>query len=297
MRAALVLSLALQACLAQAQPKNPQVGATVAPLDEAGFARDARRSIIRDTLSRQYRPEEIEQYRNAIDAYEKSQAGGYAESAKVIKRRVKVSLAADAVVHEIRLNAENVGSLVFTDAAGAPWKIADVISPNFLTATAFNNIVTFRPKGQAEGRPAVRFARGSLTILLVGLNSTIPFAVSFGFSKDIDGQIEAQVDGRNPSAVIDAVQGGAIETDEMFGLFIDGEPPKEAVKVRTSVKGVDAWSYMGRLYVRCALSLHSPAYRMFGSSASGMSVYRFDKPPSVINAIVDGSVLAVYIGD
>lgn len=299
---AVVLALWVGLSGAQQQASQPQkappVGGSVSAPDESSPAKDARRGIMRDTLSRQYSADEIEQYRRAIDAYERSQAGVYSESAKVIRRRIKVGLNADAQVHEIRLNAENVGSLVFTDALGAPWKVADVIAPGFLTPSKLENIVILRPKSDGgNGQAPVRFSRGSISILLEGLNSTIPFALSYGLSREVDGQVEAQVEGRNPNAAVSAVQGGSIETDEVFGLFLDGEPPREAMKIKTSVRSVEAWAYLGRLYVRTSLALHSPAFRMYGGSASGMSVYRFDRAPSIINAIVDGSVVAVAIGE
>lgn len=291
----------LVCCSASAQQRPPVIGASIAA-DEPSPVKDARRAIMRDSLSRQYTGEEIEQFRRRIDAYDKGQAGVYSEAARVVRRRISVSLnvgVGDAEVPEFRTNAENVGSVVFTDSFGAPWKVADVVVPNFLVATTSNNIVVIRPKGesgQAGGAPA-RFSRGSITVLLEGLNSTIPFALSFGLSREVDGQVEAKIEARNPLAVVNSVQSGAVESDEFFGLFLDGEPPKDAIKLKTTLKSVSAWSFLGRLYVRTPLSLHSPAFRMFGGSASGMSVYRFDRAPSIINAIVDGAIVAVGIGE
>lgn len=284
---------------AQQQQRTPPVGGSSTGEVVAPSAKDARRGIMRETLNRQYTGEEIEEYRRAIDAYDRSKSGVYSEAAKVVRRRIQVGLSADASVHELRLDAENVGALVFTDALGAPWAIDDVIAPAFLTATRAGNMVIFRPNLQQQGAggPPVRYARGSVTVLLEGLNSTIPFALSFGNSREVDGQVEAQVQARNPRAPVNAVQSGAMGTDESFGLFLDGEPPNEASKVRTSVRGVDAWMYQGRLYVRTSLALHSPAFQLFGSSASGLSVYRFDRAPSVINAISDGAIIGVGIGE
>ncbi len=294
--AGLIVCLAFTAG-ASAQQKSPTVGGSL-NAEEPSQVKDARRAILKDTLARQYSAEEIDAYRRLIDAYEKNQAGVYSESAKVIRRRVEIGLKSDDPVQELRLNAENVGTMVLTDSLGAPWQVEEVIAPGYLTATKYKNMIVFRPKGgDANGQAPVRFARGSVTVLLAGLNSSITLSLSYGLSREVDGQMEAQVQARNPNAIVNAVQGGSIESDEVFGLFLDGEPPRDALKLRTSVKGVDAWAYSGRLYVRTTLALHSPAFRMYGGSASGTSVYRFDQPPTVINAIDDGVIIAVSIGE
>lgn len=287
---AIVVCCAAVHFVAVGQQRNPPVGG--APVQASGDGvKEARRAILRDTVQLQYPESEMNEYRGVIDGYERGKGGVYQEAAKVVRRRVAVGLAPDADVPELRLNAENSGALVFTDSMGSPWRVADVLAPGYVSATKHENMVIFRPAGSQ------RFGRGSVTILLEGLNSTVTFALSYGYSREVDGQVEAQVQARNPGAVVNAVQGGVIETDEVFGLFLDGEPPKTASKVKTSVKAVDAWMYQGRLYVRTPLSIHSPAFRMYGGSATGANVYRFDQIPSVVNAIHDGAVIAVGIGD
>ena len=288
---AAVMCLSLQAeAVAQQQPRNRPVGGSPAPVSGDGV-REARRAVLRDTVQLQYPEPEMNEYRGVVDGYDRAKGGVYQEAAKVVRRRVSVGLVPDADVPELRLNAENSGALVFTDSMGSPWRVADVLAPGYVTATKHENMVIFRPAG------GQRFGRGSVTILLEGLNSTVTFSLAYGYSKEVDGQIEAQVQARNPGATVNAVQGGSIETDEVFGLFLDGEPPKGAAKVKTSVKAVEAWMYQGRLYIRTRLSLHSPAFRMYGGSATGANVYRFDQIPSVINAIHDGAIVAVGIGD
>lgn len=294
-----LLSLACSLAIAQqpAPPKNAPTS-SVAPLDEAASqSKETRRQIMRETLNRQYTGAEIEEYRRAIDAYDRSKSGTYSEAGKVVKRRVPVGLGPEAPVEEIRLNAQSNSSIVFTDAQGYPWNVEDIIVPSFLTAKKVGNIVILMPSASGASSGGVRFARANATVLLEGLNSTLPFTISFGYSREVDGQFEVQVQARNPRAPINAVRGGAIEADEYFGLFLDGEPPNEAQRIKTSVKNVDAWIYAGKLYVRTPLALHSPAFKMFGSSASGMNVYRFDQVPSVINAIESGAIVSVGIGN
>lgn len=249
-------------------------------------------------MGRQYTGPEMDEYRGAIDAYDRAKSGVYQEAAKVVRRRVSVGLGPDAEVPELRLNAENVGALVFTDSLGNPWRVAEALPPtSFVEASKHENMVIFRPAAGNSQQAPVRFGRGSVTVLLEGLTSTVTFSFSYGLSREVDGQVEAQIQARNPAAAVNAVQAGTIETDDVFGLFLDGEPPRGANKVKTSHKSVEAWMYMGRLYVRTALSLHSPAFRMYGGSAAGMNVYRFDRIPSIVNAINDGAIVAVGIGD
>lgn len=280
------------------QPVQRAPGVGGAPIGGADAeARQTRRSVMRGTIGMQYTEPELDEYREVIDAYERGKAGLYAKGAKVVRRRVMVGLSPDSEVPEIRLNAENVGAMVFTDSLGSPWAVADVLVPSELVAQKHENMVILRPNaGNGQGQ-ARRFARGSVTVLLEGLASTVTFSLSYGMSKEVDGQIEAQVQARNPAAVVSAVQGGGIEPDEVFGLFLDGEPPKQAMKIKTTSRVVDAWMYQGRLYVRTNLSLHSPAFRSYGGSSSGMNVYRFDRVPSIVNAIQDGAIVAVGIGE
>ena len=293
----LVGAVAFMACsVVGAQQRAPAVGA--APVNEASSeARAARRAIMRESVDRQYTAPEMDEYRNTIDSYERAKSGMYQEGAKVVRRRVSVGLAPDSDVPELRLNAENVGAVVFTDSLGSPWRVADVVAPGYVTTTKHENMVIFRPAPSNGQQAPVRFGRGSATVLLEGLTSTVTFAVSYGLSREVDGQMEAQVQARNPTAAVSAVQGGTIETDDVFGLFLDGEPPRGANKVKTSHKTVEAWMYQSRLYVRTSMSLHSPAFRMYGGSASGVNVYRFDRIPSIVNAINDGAIVAVGIGD
>ena len=286
------------ASAAFAQQKNPPVGGMAAPIEEPNPIKEARRAVMRDSIVRQYTAEEIEQFRKAIDGYEKAQAGAYAESAKVIRRRILIGLASDAPVPEVRANAESTISIAFTDSMGSPWNVLDSFFPGFVTGKSHKNIITLLPKSGEQNNSTTRFARASFTVLLEGVNTPIVIGLSYGFSNTVDGVVEAQVQARNPAAAINAVQGGSsVDSDDAFPLFIDGEPPREAIKIKTSLKGVDAWTYLSRLYVRTTLSLHSPAFRLFGTSASGVSVYRFDQMPSIINAITDGVILAVAIGE
>lgn len=290
----------------QAPSPNPPVGGLGNPGDlvSGGQMRSARRGIARDTLERQYTPAEITEMRHIVDQFDKSKSGVYVESAKVIRRRVQVGMAPDSPVEEIRLNAENAGSIVFTDALGSPWRVVDVIAPpGYITVEKHDNVVIFFPGARQQGRQdqsesgSQRFGRGSIQVMLEGLKSTVPFSLSYGLSKEVDGQVEAQIQAKNPASQASMVRADVIDVDESAEMFLDGEPPKNATALRTSLKAVKAWIYNGRLYVRTNLALHSPAYKNYGSSAAGMSVYRFDGVPSIINGLVDGRIVSVGIGE
>lgn len=258
----------------------------------------ARRDILQDTAKRQYSAEEIQQYRNFIDAYDRAKAGNYSEAAKLIRRRINIGISPDSPVEEIRLNAENVGSIVFTDSLGNPWNVDDVLVPDYIIAMKKENMIVFTPNSKnSDANPSAKFARGSITVLLEGLRSTIPFGLSYGLSKQIDSQIEAQVQARNLKGPANPIQSNLIEADEVAEQFLDGEPPQKSKEIKTSHKSVKSWLYGGKLYVRTPLALHSPAYQVYAASAAGMSVFRFDGVPTIINAIHDGEIVSVSIGD
>lgn len=281
----------------QAPNPNPPIGGLIDPsLIQADPISNAKQAILQDTLKRQFTPQEIEKFRSFIDSLDRSKSGIYEEAAKVIRRRIQVGISPDSPVEEIRLNAENTGSIVFTDALGNPWNVADVLVPNYILATIVNNMIVFRPNS-GQGQEARRFGNGSITVILEGLNSTIPFQLSYGHSRLIDGQIEAQVQARNPANNVSLLPSNPIEVDADSELFLDGEPPSSAKSIKTSHSSVKAWLYKDKLYVRTNLPIHTPSYILGASSASGASIFKFSPIPSIINAIVDGSVVSVSIGE
>lgn len=276
---------------------NPPIGGLIDPsLIKTDPISDAKNAILKDTVKRQYTPQEIEQYRAFIDALERSKSGMYEEAAKVIRRRIQVGISPDSPVEEIRLNAENTGSIVFTDALGNPWNVADVLVPNYIASTIVNNMIVFRPNS-GGGDTQRRFGNGSITVILEGLNSTIPFQLSYGHSRLVDGQIEAQVQARNPAHNLSLLPSNPIEADPSSELFLDGTPPDDAKVVKSSHSSVKAWIYQDKLYVRTKLPIHTPSFTLGASSASGESIFKFSPIPSIINAIVDGSIVSVSIGE
>ena len=281
----------------RAPTPNPPVGGLGRPGDliSGGDIRAGRRAVMRETVERQYTPAEIREYRKIVDGYDRSKSGVYQEASRLVRRQVDVGLRPDSLVQEIRLNAENVGSIVFSDSMGNPWPVVDVVVPSYLIAQKQENMIVLRPS--AEASAGKRFNRGSITVLLDGLKSTVPFALAYGMSKEVDAQVDARVQGRNPKAIVSGVHGSYIEADEDAERFLDGQAPREARALNTSARGVKAWLYRGRLYVRTQMSLHSPAYNVYATSPVGMSIYRFDTVPHVINAIADGQIVAINIGE
>ena len=283
-----------------AQQRVPPIGGTVVadPVSSSDAER-GRRAVMRDTLNLQYSAKEIEEYRRRIDSFERQRSGVYGEAATVVRRRIVLDLSPEAKVPELRFDAENISTLVFVDGLGNPWQLADAGTPNFVTGAKHKHMLVLSPSAAEGGGKgsAPRFGRSNLTVILEGFDSPIPFAVSYGLGKEVDGLVEVVVPGRNPSARLSALQPTSFESDDFFSAFLDGEPPKEATKVRTSAQGVDAWSFKGMLYVRTSLALHSPSFHMYGGSASGLGVYRFNRAPSLINAIVDGAIVTIGIGE
>lgn len=297
---ALTAATLLISGICHAQSANPPVGGIRGDVDLNHPIDNARRNIMTDTLKRQYTHDELQRFREIADSFDRAKSGVYAEAAKVVRRRIAVGISPDSPVEQIRLNAENAGSIVFTDALGQPWNVIDAIVPSYLIVTHVKNMLVLRPNHQAINDTqafSTRFAGGSIMVLLEGLNSTIPFEVSYGNSRVVDAQIEAQIQARNPLSLTSMHAADLIESDPDAELFLDGEPPKKAKEIKTSNNRAKSWLLGKSLYIRTDLPLHSPAFQLGASSASGMSVYRFENAPPVINAIVDGEIVSVSIGD
>lgn len=300
--ATITLSASAIAAAQQAAPSpNPPRGGMLNPgtLVTSSAVTTERRQLLRNAAEHQYTYDEIEEYRQSVDGYEKAQSGTYSSAAKVIRRRMSVGVSPDSPVNELRFNADNPGSMVFTDSLGNPWNVDDVIFPKALiTVRKRGNVLLFEPAGGGDNsQPPRRFGRSSMTVMMEGTQTTIPFQISYGFSKEIDGQVEAQIQARNPLTIRTNSRSDLIEPDQVSELFLDGEPPKAAQELKTSARTLKAWLYNKRLYVRTQLAVESPAYQVYASSAVGMSVYRFDEVPSIINAIVDGAIVSVTIGE
>lgn len=258
---------------------------------------DRRRKALEEAAKAQMTPEEIRRYREVMQGRERARAGLYAQDLAGIERSVQINPGASKKdtrrAEEIRISAATTTTLVFTDDAGNPWKVVEAFAPADLAVPKRNgHLLTLLPSENG-----VAFGRGNLTVILEGLGVLV-FGVSSGLSTELDYTVNVQVTGKNPSAPVTALRTGTtIENDPDFPLFLDGIPPDSARTLRTSQRETEAWSYRGAVYVKTKLALHSPAFQLSAGSATGTVVYRFASNPGIVNAIHEGRVISIAIGE
>ncbi|MBL8511116.1 MAG: hypothetical protein JNM52_05675, partial [Betaproteobacteria bacterium] len=262
---------------------------------EANTAVDKRKRAIKEAIDGQLTPDEIIRYKEFMEARERARAGIYSKDLVGKIRSVQILPSAVSAPNEIRISAATSSTLVFTDAAGTPWKILDAFAPGELCEARRNgHLLTLLPP--KEG--GLAFGRGNLTVVLDGLVTVLVFGLSSGLSKEIDYTLNVQVLAQNPNEPTPITKlGTTLEADPDFPAFLDGTPPDGAKELRSSHSATQAWQYRNAVYVRTPLALHSPAFQLRAAGASGIAIYRFDKNPGIINAIRDGRVIPISLGD
>lgn len=262
--------------------------------DKAAAA-EKRAKTLQESMDLQFTPEELRKYRQFIQSRDRARAGLYSEEVVGRVRSLDVSPSRVGGIQDIRISASTTTTLVFTDEAGNPWKIIDEAIPSALAKGRRNgHMLTLLPP---EGDGSL-FGTGTLNIILDGGRGAIAFGLRSGLSKEIDAIVNIRVEGKNPSApVVTMGTGTTLDNDPYFLNFLDGVPPDGAKALKTSSKLVEAWSFRGAVYVRTRLALHSPEFQLRSGSATGQVVYRFASNPSIVNAIDEGRVIPILLGE
>jgi intracellular multiplication protein IcmK len=92
------------------------------------------------------------------------------------------------------------------------------------------------------------------------------------------------MDQRGPNASLDEIYSDTLPptSDSTMLGFLDGVPPGDAVKLKTSNGEVQAWRYNDMLYIRSDKSLLSPAYVSKQSNASRVNLYVLNEAPVLV---------------
>ncbi|OIH08590.1 hypothetical protein A7M79_07185 [Acinetobacter baumannii] len=216
----------------------------------------------------------------------------YTNTAKPITRSIPIKFDAGLTPQVLRLSANILTTVVFTDSVGNPWNIASVsLNRNLFsdssdvtgasskdgeTTSRFHNILTLEPLDPV--------ASGNVVITLEGLDKPVIFMLSTG-QNDVDTRVDARISGLNPNKKMRAVNGGygqsssgntLLDMDETTLLFVDGNPPVEAERIKTSSPQIEAWSFNDQLVVRTNKEILYPPFISSAMSSGGITVYRFD---------------------
>lgn len=229
-------------------------------------------------------PQEIRQLRGQVEDINQAIA---APQITVVPRisALTVNLSPGASLPLIRTAVNYPSSLSWMDSTGAPWKIgAAPISGNS------DFTVYWIPNSPVMVVQAKKpFSSGNVTVYLEGLSVPIVLNVTSGEPDTkagtwtVDSRLDMRIPGRGPAAL----PGAAPETriglhDRTLQAFLDGIPPKEARRLKTTgaVLDTSVWQLGDDLYIRTRADIRDE-FEATLSSADGTHLWKLPVTPYV----------------
>lgn len=260
-------------------------------------------------------PQQIRDVKDILLQQQRDRLSPYSSIPTPTTRSLNVKFTPGAVPPVIRLSANMLSTIVFSDASGNPWNITNVsLNRNMFSDGSISNSIRqaenlqndSNEKPQALKRvnnilslePLNPIAYGNMAVSLDGLDTPVIFILSTG-QAEVDLRVDARIPGSNPSRTISrsmAFSGTTTHSiDDTTLLFVDGAPPETAVSLKASSQDVDAWIYEGEIVVRTDAQIIYPAFKASVTSASGMTVYRFDQETRALTISKGTSSKNVFI--
>lgn len=235
-------------------------------------------------------PEQIEKARKRRNALE--QAAQLPIPARGVTRSQVVSLEPGAKNGIIRCYPQYVSTIRILDTRGNPWPImAHMIGNSQQFQIEKPNM---EPYDTLMVSPLVNTGSTNLTLMLDNNDGEDPvpplslqLIVSPNYRENYDTVASIRVNRRGPRAANPIMDGdaGKFNTDEIMLAFLDGTPPQEALRLKTTSKSVDAWTYDDMLYVRSKKKIIWPAWNKQITSGEKNDVtfaYELPMVPSVM---------------
>ncbi|MBT2375553.1 DotH/IcmK family type IV secretion protein [Pseudomonas fluorescens] len=237
----------------------------------------------RETIS-PLTPQEIRQLRGQVQDINQAID---APQVTVVPRisALTVNLSPGASLPLIRTAVNYPSSLSWMDSTGAPWKLgAAPISgnPDFTAYWIPNSPVMI----VLANKP---FSSGNVTVYLEGLAVPIVLNVTSGEPDTkagtwtVDSRLDMRVPGRGPAALPGAAPEIRIGLhDRLLQAFLDGIPPKEARRLKTTgtVPDTAVWQLGDDLYIRTRADIRDE-FEATLSSADGTHLWKLPVTPYV----------------
>lgn len=254
---------------------------------------------ITDLRNVQFTDEQWEELKQIYLQREQQRSQPYPTAPKPITRSLIVNLDAGVSPPIIRLARGQQSSIVFSDMAGNPWFVERVV----LNRTAFsdgraNNEITKdeRPTNVITIEPMSISAYGNVTVTLRGLSTPVIFMLLSG-QGEVDLRVDAKISGNNPDQPTPNISySNAPSIDNSLAYFLDGVPPKDAVRLRvTGMNNIDAWLFQNELYVRTRSDVLYPAFMSSAKSTTGLSIYKFSQLFPAVTLSSGGQAITIQI--
>jgi len=234
---------------------------------------------------------------------ERQKAMPYQAPAKPITRTLAINLDPGVSPPVLRLSTGLLSSIVFSDASGQPWIIADVRFNHKLFGDGNADEkggqgAVVEPTNGLSLEPLSPTAYGNISVRLKGLPTPIIFMLTAG-QQEVDLRVDAKIPGHNPDAVDSVNFTSMPNIDVSLTSFLDGVPPKDARRLTvTGLDHTDAWLFQENLYVRTDADVQYPAYIGAARSTSGKAVYRFSGQQNSVTVLTtSGRAVTVFIED
>lgn len=237
--------------------------------------------------------EQIRTLKRELDSARRASSANPGKPPVAESSRVPLSLAPGRPPHVLRLSADTVSTILFTDSTGAPWPIVGIVPG----AKGLFDIQ--RDEKRAPHiftiSPMETYVSSNMSIWLE--NATVPVVLSVvGGQRSVDYMLELSIQARGPQAK--AVTMDYALSNEIIppaqNAILNGLTPQGATKLKVTGGDAQAWFLDNRLLVRTSMLLRAPSARKVFSGADGTKVYELPSTP-VINMASEGKTVTLTI--
>ena len=198
-----------------------------------------------------------------------------------------VSLEPGSKIAVIRCYPQYVTTIRVLDSSGNPWPIVAHMVGNERYFSVQKP--DMEPYDTIMVSPLVNTGSTNITLMLdnnEGRDRVPPLSVQLIVSPDnkakYDTVASIRVDRRGPraQAPMDTGDGGRFYANETMLAVLDGVPPKEAIRMKSSDKRVEVWRLGESYYVRSSEKLIWPAWtQSITSGEKNGGIYAYEMPP------------------
>lgn len=299
--------------------KDELTALEIADPDLPGGSYDARIEMqkkVNQLKELSLQPNQVSDIKEVLLNQQRANITPYTSIATPVTRSLNIKFTPGLTPPVIRLSANMLSTIVFTDMAGNPWRILNVA----LNRTLFSDgsDVEVQQQGGQSGQdtqsiyrspnvlsiePLNPVAYGNVAVTLEGLDTPVILLLTTD-QNEVDLRVDARIPGLNPGRAVkekfsssasgySAASFSAV--DDMTLRFVDGTPPKDALPLKASSREVEAWEFDDELVIRTNSQVIFPAYKAAVTSSSGMTVYRFDKEIKAITLSKGTASKNIYI--
>lgn len=230
---------------------------------------------------------QVKEINRQVEALKKARSSRPGPAPRPVSVTARVTLAAGANPHVLRLSPETVTSVVFTDVTGAPWNVLKVVSGSQkaldipVDATGVkSNMFTIAPMDD--------YVSTNIAVFLEGAPAPVMMAVETN-QREVDFRVDVSVQARGPGAVMPIISRGLVDSvSAELTSMVAGVTPAQAkpLKIEASdVPDVQAWVLGQRMYVRSRANVLAPPVPKDGkvaTGADGTKVYELPIAPEVL---------------